>query len=51
MRIGVLKESAPRERRVALTPDAVARLVKRGIEVLVEAGAGESAFFHVGVAC
>jgi NAD(P) transhydrogenase subunit alpha len=46
MRIGVLKESAPRERRVALTPDAVARLVKRGIEVLVEAGAGESAFFH-----
>jgi NAD(P) transhydrogenase subunit alpha len=45
MRIGVLKESAPRERRVALTPDAVARLVKRGLEVVIEHGAGESAFY------
>src|SRR5690606_19406872 len=45
MRIGVLKETAPRERRVALTPDAVARLVKRGFEVLIERGAGVSAFF------
>ncbi len=40
LRIGVLKETAPRERRVALTPDAVAALVKRGAEVLVETGAG-----------
>ncbi len=46
MRIGVLKETAPRERRVALTPDAAARLVKKGAEVLVEAGAGAAAFFH-----
>jgi NAD(P) transhydrogenase subunit alpha len=46
MRIGVLKESAPRERRVALTPDAVARLVKRGLEVVVEHEAGLSAFYH-----
>ena len=46
MRIGVPKESAPRERRVALTPDAVTRLVKRGFEVVVERGAGESAFQH-----
>jgi NAD(P) transhydrogenase subunit alpha len=46
MRIGVLKESAPRERRVALTPDAAARLIKRGIEVIIERGAGESAFYH-----
>lgn len=44
MRIGVLKETAPRERRVALTPDAAARLIKRGAEVIVERGAGESAF-------
>ena len=36
MRIGVLKESAPRERRVALTPDAVVRLVKRGLEVVID---------------
>lgn len=45
MRIGVCKETAPRERRVALTPDAVARLVKRGDTVVVEQGAGEAAFF------
>ena len=46
MRIGVLKESAPRERRVALTPDAVVRLVKRGLEVVIERGAGTAAFYH-----
>jgi NAD(P) transhydrogenase subunit alpha len=45
MRIGVLKESVPRERRVALAPDAVSRLVKRGLEVQVARGAGVSAFF------
>ncbi len=45
MRIGVLKETAPRERRVALTPDAVAKLVKAGATVLVERGAGVSAHF------
>lgn len=45
MRIGVLKETAPRERRVALTPDTVARLVKRGDQVVVEQGAGVAAFF------
>jgi NAD(P) transhydrogenase subunit alpha len=44
MRIAVPKEIAPRERRVALTPDAAAGLVKDGLEVLVEAGAGEGAF-------
>jgi NAD(P) transhydrogenase subunit alpha len=43
MRIGVPKESAPRERRVALLPDAVAKLVKAGLEVAVERGAGRSA--------
>lgn len=46
MRIGVLKETAARERRVALTPDATARLVKRGLEVHVARGAGVSAFFR-----
>lgn len=45
MRIGVLKESVPRERRVALAPEAVARLVKRGLEVQVGRGAGVTAFF------
>src|SRR5688572_8802571 len=45
MKIGVPKETVPRERRVALTPDAVASLVKDGLEVLVEHGAGDGAFF------
>lgn len=43
MRIGVPKETAPGERRVALVPDAVRRLVEKGHEVVVEAGAGEGA--------
>jgi NAD(P) transhydrogenase subunit alpha len=38
--IGVLRETAPGERRVALDPPSVAALVKRGHAVLVEAGAG-----------
>ena len=43
MRISVPKETAPRETRVALVPEAVGRLVKAGLEVLVETGAGEAA--------
>jgi len=45
MRIAVAKEIEVCERRVALIPDAVARLVKQGLEVWVETGAGERAFF------
>ena len=45
MKIAVAREIEVGERRVALVPDIVARLVKQGIEVLVEAGAGERAFF------
>jgi NAD(P) transhydrogenase subunit alpha len=45
MKIAAPKETAPNERRVALTPDAAAALVKLGQEVLVEAGAGEGAYF------
>jgi len=45
MRIGVVKETAPGERRVALVPENVARLVKAGHEVRVERGAGLSAGF------
>jgi len=44
MKIGVPRETASGERRVALTPDAVASLVKSGLEILVERGAGEGAF-------
>jgi NAD(P) transhydrogenase subunit alpha len=45
MRIGVPKETVAGERRVALTPDSVVRLVKAGTEVAVERGAGSAAFF------
>lgn len=40
MIVGVVKESFPGERRVALVPSAVPVLAKAGLEVLVEAGAG-----------
>jgi len=45
MRIGVPKEIAANERRVALTPDIAGRLVKGGFEVVIERGAGSAAFF------
>jgi NAD(P) transhydrogenase subunit alpha len=45
MRIGVPKETAANERRVALTPDAVGRLKKSGFDVTIERGAGQAAFF------
>ncbi len=44
MRIGVLKETSPRERRVALTPDAAVKLIKGGATIDVEEGAGVAAF-------
>ena len=43
MRIGVPKESAPGERRVALIPDGVSALVERKLSVVVESGAGAAA--------
>ncbi|MET0424270.1 MAG: NAD(P) transhydrogenase subunit alpha [Actinoplanes sp.] len=43
--VGVLREMAPGERRVALTPDAAGRLRERGLTVLVESGAGRGAWF------
>lgn len=42
--VGVPAESAPGERRVALAPDAIRRLTRSGVEVIVERGAGESAY-------
>jgi H+-translocating NAD(P) transhydrogenase subunit alpha len=41
--VGVVAESGADERRVALVPKAVAPLVKSGVPVLVESGAGERA--------
>jgi len=43
MRIGVPKESAEGERRVALIPDAVRAITGQDLEVSVESGAGEAA--------
>ena len=45
MRIGVPKEVAPNERRVALTPEVAGRLKKGGFDVVIERGAGSAAFF------
>jgi NAD(P) transhydrogenase subunit alpha len=41
--VGVVTESGTDERRVALVPKAVAPLVKSGVAVVVESGAGERA--------
>jgi NAD(P) transhydrogenase subunit alpha len=43
MRIGVPKETAPGERRVALVPESAKKLIQAGYEVAIEAGAGEAA--------
>jgi len=43
MIVGVCKETFPGERRVALNPDVVSGLVKKGLEVHVEEGAGSEA--------
>ena len=43
MRIGIPKESAGGENRVAMVPDVARKLTAAGHEVLVERGAGESA--------
>jgi NAD(P) transhydrogenase subunit alpha len=45
MRIGVPKEVVPGENRVALVPDIVAQLVKKGVQVSVQSGAGQGASF------
>lgn len=44
MQIGVPRETTPGERRVALVPDTVARLLKSGVSVAIEAGAGSAAY-------
>ena len=44
--VAVPKETRPGEHRVALVPQIVERLAEPGIEVLLEAGAGEGAFFQ-----
>jgi NAD(P) transhydrogenase subunit alpha len=45
MKVGVLKETTPGERRVALVPEMVARLRGAGLDVVVQSGAGDPAWF------
>ncbi|HEY7376564.1 MAG TPA: Re/Si-specific NAD(P)(+) transhydrogenase subunit alpha [Polyangia bacterium] len=45
MKVGIPKEIYPHECRVAATPDTVEKMVKLGLEVVVEAGAGEASSF------
>jgi H+-translocating NAD(P) transhydrogenase subunit alpha len=44
MKVAVVKETAPGERRVALVPEAVAKLRAAGLEVLVETAAGDGSW-------
>ena len=43
MKVGVAKETAPGERRVALVPEGLGKLTAAGLEILVERGAGDGA--------
>src|SRR6056297_3590621 len=43
MKIGALKDTAPGEARVAMTPESAGRLQKLGYEYIVESGAGKAA--------
>ena len=45
MRVGIPTETCPGETRVALIPAAVPGLIKAGLEVVVQAGAGRAAGF------
>ncbi len=45
MKLGIVKETRPEERRVAASPAVVAKWVKGGWEVAIERGAGDSAFY------
>ncbi len=43
MKVGVARETAAGERRVALVPETLGKLTSAGLEILVEAGAGAGA--------
>src|ERR687890_367997 len=43
MKVGVPKETAEGEHRVALVPEVVRKLTAKGFDVVVEPGAGEDA--------
>ncbi|HEX5124684.1 MAG TPA: NAD(P)(+) transhydrogenase (Re/Si-specific) subunit alpha, partial [Rhodanobacteraceae bacterium] len=43
--VAVVRETAAGERRVAVTPEVAKKLKARGADVVLERGAGESAYF------
>ncbi|HEY4898290.1 MAG TPA: Re/Si-specific NAD(P)(+) transhydrogenase subunit alpha [Candidatus Nanopelagicaceae bacterium] len=45
MHLAVPKETRPGEKRVALVPDIISKLIKAGLEVTIESGAGVAAEF------
>jgi NAD(P) transhydrogenase subunit alpha len=45
MKIGILKDTKPGEQRVALVPESIERLKKKGLEAVVEHDAGRAASF------
>ncbi|MGM8910922.1 Re/Si-specific NAD(P)(+) transhydrogenase subunit alpha [Psychrobacter sp. 1U1] len=45
MKIGVISADITHENRVALTPDAVKKLIKLGFEVVIQSGAGQAAYY------
>jgi NAD(P) transhydrogenase subunit alpha len=45
VKLAVVRESQPGEDRVAVVPEVASKLARTGIEVVVEAGAGEAARF------
>jgi NAD/NADP transhydrogenase alpha subunit len=45
MLIGITTETKAYEKRVAVTPDVTAQLLKAGFEVCIQAGAGMNSYF------
>jgi len=45
MKVAVVKERRAFERRVAASPDTVKRMIGMGLDIVVESGAGEGAWF------
>ncbi len=46
MKLAIAKETKFKENRVAITPDVVKDLIKKGFEVIVETGAGLNSFYN-----
>lgn len=44
MLVGIVKETLEGERRIAAVPETISKMVKSGMEVLVETGAGNESF-------